>query len=98
MIAYFIVGAVIGALLGYTTCALLTIAKQSDRQAEQNPPKEKTKLLTVGSLVHWKKDKQNNVHEIERFKVDEDGQTVVCITNGIIGFVVPIEELEAVEE
>lgn len=98
MIAFFIVGAVIGALLGYTACALLTIAKQADRHAEQKPPKEKTKLLTVGSLVRWKEDKQNNVYEIERFKVDGDGQTVVCITNGIIGFVVPIEELEGVEE
>lgn len=94
MIAYFIVGEVIGALLGYTTCALLTIAKQADRHAEPNPPKEKTKLLTVGSLVNWNGD----VYEIEKFEVDEHNQTVAHIGDERFTFWVPIEELEAVEE
>lgn len=94
MIAFFIVGAVIGALLGYTTCALLTIAKQSDRHAEQNPPKEKTKLLTVGSLVRWRGD----VYEIEKFEIDEHNQTVAHIGDERFTFWVPIEELEGVEE
>lgn len=94
MIAFLIVGAVIGALLGYTTCALLTIAKQSDRQAEQNPPKEETKLLTVGSLVKWNGD----VYEIEKFEVDEHNQTVAHVSDERFTFWVPIEELEGVEE
>jgi hypothetical protein len=94
MIAYFIVGAVIGALLGYTTCALLTIAKQSDRHAEQNPPKEETKLLTVGNSVKWNGD----VYEIEKFEVDEHNQTVAYIGYERFTFWVPIEELEALEE
>lgn len=97
MIAFFIVGAVIGALLGYTTCALLTIAKQSDRHAEQNPPKEKTKLLTVGASVKWNGD----IYEIKQFKEDKNRQTLACIfknANSVVGLAVPIEELEAVEE
>ena len=97
MIAYFIVGTVVGALLGYTTCALLTITKQSDRQAEQNPPKEETKLLTVGSLVKWNGD----VYEIKFFREDKDKQTLACIfknANSTVGLTVPIEELEGVEE
>ena len=97
MIAYFIVGAVISALLGYTTCALLTIAKQSDRQTKQNPPKEKTKLLTVGALVKWNGD----VYEIKFFREGKDKQTLACIfknANSAVGLTVPIEELEAVEE
>lgn len=94
MIAFFIVGAVIGALLGYTTCALLTIAKQSDRQSKPNPPKEKTKLLTVGALVKWRGD----VYEIEKFEVDEHNQTVAYIGDDRFTYWAPIEELEAVEE
>ena len=97
MIAFFIVGTVVGALLGYTTCALLTIAKQSDRHAEQNPPKEETKLLTVGSLIKWNGD----VYEIKFFREGKDKQTLACIfknANSVVGLTVPIEELEAAEE
>ena len=94
MIAFFIVMPIICVSLGFATCALLTIAKQSDRHAEQNPQKEKTKLLTVGSLVKWRGD----VYEIEKFEVDEHNQTVAHIGDDRFTYWVPIEELEAVEE
>lgn len=97
MIAFFIVMPIICVSLGFATCALLTIAKQSDRHAEQNPPKEKTKLLTVGSLVRWRGD----VYEIRFFREDKDKQTLACIfknANSAVGLTVPIEELEAMEE
>lgn len=94
MIAFFIIMPIICVSLGFATCALLTIAKQADRHAEQNLPKEKTKLLTVGSSVKWNGD----VYEIEKFEVDEHNQTVAHIGDERFTFWVPIEELEAVEE
>lgn len=98
MIATLIIGIIIGALAGFTFACVLTASKQTDEEMQQ--PQEPTKLLTVGSLVRWKKDTMNDVvYEIERFHVDEGGQTVADITNGsIIGFTVPVEDLEAVEE
>jgi chromosome segregation ATPase len=76
--------------------------KEADEEMQPPPNLTKpAKLLTVGSLVRWKKDTMNDVvYEIERFHVDEDGQTLanINIVNGTIGFTVPVEELEAVEE
>lgn len=97
MIAFFIVMPIICVSLGFATCALLTIAKQADRHAEQNPQKEKTKLLTVGALVKWNGD----VYEIKFFRESKDKQTLACIfknANSVVGLAVPIEELEGLEE
>lgn len=95
MIATLTIGIIIGALAGVTLVFVLLEHTSKTYQ----PPQEPTRLLTVGSLVRWKEDTLN-VYEIDRFHTDEDGQTVadINIVNGTIGFTVPVEDLEAVEE
>ena len=100
MIATLTIGIIIGARAGFTFACVLSVAKKADE--EMQPPQEPTKLLTVGGLVRWKYDTMMNdgVYEIKRFHVDEGGQTVadIYIVNCNVGFTVPVEDLEAVEE
>lgn len=93
MITAIIISAIAGATVGYTIAAMLMIGKRSEPKA---PPKEPTRLFTVGSLVKW----GGECHEMLLMYEGDDHQTYTNILNrqGIIFTEVPIEELEAVEE
>ena len=87
----FIIGIFIGAFLGVTTMALLSMAKDTE------PPKqekhEPAKLWTKGNLCQWKGD----TYVIYAMETDEQNQTVAILGNGHDAVIAPIEELEEVE-
>ena len=105
------IGVTIGALFGFTFAAILIIGRQSDPRgpedreyslsmedkivAIEDKLTEPTRIFTKGCLVKW----GNTVHEID-FIQERNGQTVARLSapEGEIGVIVPIEELEAVEE
>lgn len=93
MITAIIISAIAGATIGYTIAAVLTIGKRAE---PEKPPKEPTRLFTVGCLVKW----GGECHEMLLMYEGDDHQTYTNILNrqGIIFTEVPIEELEAVEE
>lgn len=88
MIEKFIIGTVclfIGALFGVMIMALLCGARERRNPQPENHD-ERTKLLTVGSLVKWCGD----VYEITGFK------TYVTISDERWSADVPVEDLEEV--
>ena len=93
MITAIIISTIAGAIVGYTIAAMLMIGRRSEPKA---PPKEPTRLFTVGNLVKW----GGECHEMLLMYEGDDHQTYTNILNrqGIIFTEVPIEELEAVEE
>lgn len=52
------------------------------------------KLLTVGSLIRY----NGRVYEIERFTTDDDNQTIAHFGDEVWEYLIPVEELEAVNE
>ena len=52
------------------------------------------KLLTVGSLIRY----NGRVYEIERFTTDDDNQTIAHFGDETWEYLIPVEELEAVNE
>ena len=94
MIVAIITSIMIGAFLGIALMACLSMSKSELEQ------KEKTKILTPGcSVTH-----NGLVWEIKRFMTDSENQTIAEIVNYdnenhfIRRTMVPIEELEGVEE
>ena len=94
MIIAIVTSIMIGAFLGIALMACLSMSKNEPEQ------KEKTKILTPGCSVKY----NGLVWEIKRFMVDSENQTIAEIErrnneNHIIRrTMVPIEELEGVEE
>lgn len=88
MIMAIIAALVIGAFIGYTTAAVLSMAKN-----EPKPPKENTKLWTVGAEARWNGD----VYEIERFETDSENQTYAVLADSRLRVSVPVEELEEIK-
>ena len=98
----FIIGLFVGDFIGVALMALMYMAKDYEpkkREPEQNEP---TILWTVGNICKW----NGKIYEI-RSLVDRNGQTGACllspdaddaVTETIGGVLVPIEELEEVEE
>lgn len=97
MIATLTIGIIIGALAGFTSACVLTAACFAAKEIQ--PPQEPTKparIFTNGCLVRWRGD----IYEIKFFREAKDKQTLACIfknANSVVGFTVPIEELEEVE-
>lgn len=93
MITAIIISAIAGATIGYTIAAVLVIGKRAE---PEKPPKEPTRLFTVGCLVKW----HGRCCEIMSMVDYENGQTYVNIVDskGTIFRDIEIEELEAVEE
>ena len=52
------------------------------------------KLLTVGSLIRY----NGRVYEIERFTTDDDNQTIAHFGDETWEYLIPVEELEGVNE
>lgn len=91
MITAIIISAIAGATVGYTIAAVLTIGKRAEPKA---PPKEPTRLFTVGSIVKFNAMQW----EIEELRVGVDNQTLALIRNGDVTTWCYIDDLEAVEE
>lgn len=91
MITAIIISTIAGATIGYTIAAMLMIGKRSEPKA---PPKEPTRLFTVGNLVKF-----NGMQwEIEELRVGVDNQTLALIRNGDITTRCYIDDLEVVDE
>lgn len=96
-IIYISIAAIIGSMIGFVVCAVLSAAKRFDDQIDQNPlePQIKpTRLFTVGCIVKW----NGELFEIKRMTVGENNQTDAIIKNDRAMLCVPIDDLEAVEE
>ena len=91
MITAIIISAIAGATIGYTIAAMLMIGRRSEPKA---PPKEPTRLFTVGNLVKFK----GMQWEIEELRAGVNNQTLAQIWCGDITTWVYIDDLEAVEE
>lgn len=91
MLTAIIISAIAGATVGYTIAAVLMIGKSAEPKA---PPKEPTRLFTVGNLVKFNAMQW----EIEELRAGVDNQTIALIRNGDITTWCSIEELEVVEE
>ena len=91
MITAIIISAIAGATIGYTIAAVLMMGRRSE---SKTPPKEPTRLFTVGNLVKC----DDMQWEIEKLDIGIDNQTIALIRNGDITTWCSIEELEAVEE
>lgn len=86
--------AILFAVIGYSVCALLSIAKKSDVALLSTPTEKPTRLFTVGCTVKW----NGELFEIKKMTVGEDNQTDAIIKNDRAMLCVPIDDLEAVEE
>lgn len=96
-IIYISIAAIIGSVVGFAVCAVLSAAKRFDDQIDQNPfePQSKpTRLLTVGCIVKW----NGELFEVKKMTVGENNQTDAIIKNDRDMLCVPIDDLEAVEE
>ena len=91
MITAIIISTIAGATVGYTIAAMLMIGRRSEPKA---PPKEPTRLFTVGNLVKFNAMQW----EIEELRVGVDNQTLALIRNGDVTTWCYIDDLEAVEE
>lgn len=91
MITAIIISAIAGATIGYTIAAMLMIGKRSEPKA---PPKEPTRLFTVGSIVKFNAMQW----EIVKLDIGIDNQTIALIRNGDVTTWCYIDDLEAVEE
>lgn len=91
MITAIIISAIAGATIGYTIAAMLMIGKRSEPKA---PPKDPTRLFTVGNLVKFNAMQW----EIEELRAGVDNQTLALIRNGDVTTWCYIDDLEAVEE
>ena len=91
MITAIIISTIAGATIGYTIAAMLMIGRRSE---PKTPPKEPTRLFTVGNLVKFNAMQW----EIEKLDIEIDNQTIALIRNGDITTWCSIEELEAVGE
>lgn len=98
----FIIGLFVGSFFGVAIMALLAMARDPEPPKREPEQKEPTILWTVGNICKW----NGEIYEI-RSLVDRNGQTGACllspdaddaVTETIGGVLVPIEELEAVEE
>lgn len=91
MITAIIISTIAGATIGYTIAAVLMIGRRSEPKA---PPKEPTRLFTVGNLVKF-----NGMQwEIEKLDIGIDNQTIALIRNGDITTWCYIDDLEVVGE
>lgn len=91
MITAIIISTIAGATVGYTIAAVLTIGKRAE---PKTPPKEPTRLFTVGNLVKF-----NGMQwEIEKLDIGIDNQTIALIRNGDITTWCYIDDLEVVDE
>ena len=97
-----IIGTFFGSFIGVALMALMAMARDTDPPKREPEHKEPTILWTVGNICKW----NGKIYEI-RSLVDRNGQTGACllspdaddaVTETIGGVLVPIEELEAVEE
>lgn len=94
MITAIIISTIAGATIGYTIAAVLMIGRRAE---PEKPPKEPTRLFTVGCLVKWR----GVEWEITRLSVGKyDNRTYARLENelGFVPYSVSMEELEAVEE
>ena len=91
MITAIIISTIAGAIVGYTIAAMLMIGRRSEPKA---PPKEPTRLFTVGSIVKFNAMQW----EIEELCAGVDNQTLALIRNGDVTTWCSIEKLEAVGE
>lgn len=91
MLTAIIISAIAGATIGYTIAAMLMIGKRSEPKA---PPKDPTRLFTVGNLVKFNAMQW----EIEELRAGVDNQTLALIRNGDVTTWCYIDDLEAVEE
>ena len=98
----FIIGLFVGSFLGVAIMALMAMARDPEPPKRESERKEPTMLWMVGNICKW----NGKIYEI-RSLVDCNGQTGACllspdaddaVTETIGGVLVPIEELEAVEE
>ena len=90
MITAIIISTIAGATIGYTIAAVLMIGRRSE---SKTPPKEPTRLFTVGNLV-----KVNGMQwEIEELRAGVDNQTLALIRNGDVTTWCYIDDLEVVE-
>lgn len=98
----FIIGLFVGNFFGVALMALMYMARDYEPKKHEPERKEPTILWTVGNICKW----NGGIYEI-RSLVDRNGQTGACllspdaddaVTETIGGVLVPIEELEAVEE
>ena len=88
----FIVGVFVGVVFGVVLMALLSGARERNNPQPENHD-ERTKLLTVGSLVKWR----GNVYEITGFRTyDDDNLTYATISDERWSADVPVEDLEEV--
>lgn len=83
LIAAAIAGLAAGAVIGGAVTAWVLCRRN-------NP----AKLLTVGSLIRY----NGRVYEIERFTTDDDNQTIAHFGDEVWEYLIPVEELEAVNE
>ena len=83
LIAAAIAGLAAGAVIGGAVTAWVLCTRN-------NP----AKLLTVGSLIRY----NGRVYEIERFTTDDDNQTIAHFGDEVWEYLIPVEELEAVNE
>ena len=90
MITAIIISTIAGAIVGYTIAAMLMIGRRSEPKA---PPKEPTRLFTVGSIVKFNAMQW----EIEELCAGVDNQTLALIRNGDVTTWCYIDDLEAVE-
>lgn len=86
--------AILFAAIGYSVCALLSIAKKSDVALSSAPTEKPTRIFTVGCTVKW----NGELFEIKKMTVGEDNQTDAVIKNDRAMLCVPVDDLEAVEE
>ena len=97
-----IIGVSIGSFIAIVIMSLMAMAKDYEPKKHEPEHKEPTVLWTVGNICKW----NGKIYEI-RSLVDRNGQTGACllppdaddaVTETIGGVLVPIEELEVVEE
>lgn len=91
MLTAIIISAIAGATIGYTIAAMLMIGRHSE---PKTPPKEPTRLFTVGSIVKFNAMQW----EIEELRAGVDNQTLALIRNGDVSTWCYIDDLEVVGE
>lgn len=92
-----IIGVFIGSFITIVIMSLMAMAKDYEPPKREPECKEPTIMWMVGNICKW----NGEIYEI-RSLVDRNGQTGAClfdaVTETIVGVLVPIEELEAVEK